>query len=302
MFESNETLEQARARNIQDALREDIGRCDWTAQLIPPDTQAIAQLRVREHAILCGMDWFNGCMTALDSNAAIQWTVGEGDSLTADSVICTIKANARALLTAERSAMNFLQMLSATATQTGRYVEAIANASPNPKGCVVLDTRKTIPGLRQAQKYAVTIGGGANQRLALWDGILIKENHIVAAGGITAALQAAKRLDAAVPIQIEVESIAELEEAIAAGARSVLIDNFSITEMQQAVALNAGRVLIEASGGITLDSIRAIAATGVDRISVGQITKDIRAIDYSLRVTARSGERIVGPDTGQASG
>jgi nicotinate-nucleotide pyrophosphorylase (carboxylating) len=302
MFDSNETLAQARARNIRDALQEDVGLRDWTAELIHPDTRATAALRVREPAVVCGIDWFNGCVTALDPNATIQWSVAEGDDLVADGVICTIDAKARALLTAERSAMNFLQLLSATATQTRRYVHAIANASPNPRGCVVLDTRKTIPGLRQAQKYAVTIGGGANQRLALWDGILIKENHIAAAGGITAALRSAQQLNAAVPIQIEVESLAELEEAIRAGAQSVLIDNFSINEMKQAVALNAGRALIEASGGITLDTIRDIAATGVDRISVGQITKDIRAIDYSLRVTARNGDRIVGPDTGQASG
>lgn len=294
MFDANETLEQARLRNIQDALREDVGMQDWTAALIHRDTQATAALRVRESAILCGTQWFNGCITALDPHAKIQWQAAEGEALTADTVICTIKANARALLTAERSAMNFLQLLSATASQTRRYVDAISGVSPNPRGCVVLDTRKTIPGLRQAQKYAVTVGGGANQRLALWDGILIKENHIMAAGGITAALKAAQALHAGVPIQIEVESIQELEEALAAGAQSILIDNFSIEEMRQAVTVNAGRALLEASGGITLESIRSIAATGVDRISIGQITKDIRAIDYSLRVTARSGDKIVG--------
>jgi len=227
-------------------------------------------------------------------SASIQWQASDGDMLTADTVICTIHGNARGLLTAERSAMNFLQLLSSTATQTRRYVHAIGGVSPNPKGCVVLDTRKTIPGLRQAQKYAVTVGGGANQRLALWDGILIKENHILAAGGITAALQAAQQLQANVSIQIEVENIAELREAIDAGAHSILIDNFSLDQMRAAVAINQGRALLEASGGITLDSIREIAATGVDRISIGQITKDIRAIDYSLRVTARNGERIVG--------
>jgi nicotinate-nucleotide pyrophosphorylase (carboxylating) len=222
--------------------------------------------------------------------------------LSANTVICKMSGNARALLSAERSAMNFLQLLSATATQTRRYVDAIAGISPNPNGCVVLDTRKTIPGLRLAQKYAVGIGGGANQRLALWDGILIKENHILAAGGITKALRAAQALNSGVSIQIEVESLDELQEALAAGANSILIDNFSIEAMRQAVTTNAGRALIEASGGITLDSIRAVAATGVDRISIGQITKDIRAIDYSLRVTARNGDRIVGPETGQASG
>lgn len=291
---NNERLEDARRRNIEDALREDIGIADWTALLIDINTQAQAQLRVRESAVLCGRDWFAGCITRLAPQASIQWHAAEGDRLTPNSIVCEIQANARSLLTAERSAMNFLQLLSATATQTRRYVDAIAGLSPNPKGCVVLDTRKTIPGLRQAQKYAVRIGGGSNQRLALWDGILIKENHIMAAGGITAALNAALVLNAGVPIQIEVENLAELEEALAAGAESILIDNFSPELMRQAVALNQGRALLEASGGITLDTIQAIAATGVDRISIGQITKDVRAIDYSLRVTARNGERIVG--------
>lgn len=294
MFNVNENLEQARLRNIQDALREDIGLQDWTSTLLDPNTKAGAALRVRETAILCGTAWFDGCITTLDPHAKIRWQATDGDVLAADSVICTIEANARALLTAERSAMNFLQLLSATATQTRRYVDAITGVSPNPSGCVVLDTRKTIPGLRQAQKYAVTVGGGANQRLALWDGILIKENHIMAAGGITAALYAAQSLRAGVSIQIEVESIEELKEALSAGAKSILIDNFSIDQMRQAVAVNAGRALLEASGGITLESIKEIAATGVDRISIGQITKDIRAIDYSLRVTARSGDKIVG--------
>jgi len=205
----------------------------------------------------------------------------------ANSDVCEIAANARALLTAERPAMNFLQLLSATATQTRAFADAIAGMSPNPRGCVVLDTRKTVPGLRQAQKYAVRVGGGANQRLALWDGILIKENHILAAGGIAAALQAARALNAAVSIQIEVESLDELRQALDAGAENILIDNFSLQDMRDAVAINQGRALLEASGGISLESIRAVAATGVDRISVGSITKDVKAIDFSLRVTAR---------------
>lgn len=291
---SNERLEDARRRNIEDALREDIGIADWTALLIDINTQAQAQLRVRESAVLCGQEWFSGCITRVDPQASIQWHAAEGDRLTPNSIVCEIQANARSLLTAERSAMNFLQLLSATATQTRRYVDAIAGLSPNPRGCVVLDTRKTIPGLRQAQKYAVRIGGGSNQRLALWDGILIKENHIMAAGGITAALKAAHALNARVPVQIEVENLNELQEALAAGADSILIDNFSPELMRTAVAINQGRALLEASGGITLDTIQTIAATGVDRISIGQLTKDVRAIDYSLRVTARNGERIVG--------
>lgn len=291
---SNESLHEARYRNIEDALREDIGVADWTALLIDINTEAHAQLRVRESAVLCGSEWFAGCITRLDPQATLAWQAAEGDVLAPDTIVCELRANARSLLTAERSAMNFLQLLSATATQTRRYVEAIAGRSPNPRGCVVLDTRKTIPGLRQAQKYAVRIGGGSNQRLALWDGILIKENHIMAAGGITAALNAARALNAGVSIQIEVENLDELQEALSAGADSILIDNFSLELMRQAVAVNQGRALLEASGGITLQTIQSVAATGVDRISIGQITKDVQAIDYSLRVTARNGERIVG--------
>lgn len=294
MHASNETLEQARDRNIRDALAEDIGKADWTSLLIDSATRASATLRVREAAVLCGVDWFNGCVLALDPSATLDWHVHEGNTMAADSVILTVEAQARALLSAERAALNFLQLLSATATQARRFADAIANASPNPKGCVVLDTRKTIPGLRQAQKYAVRIGGGANQRLALWDGILIKENHIAACGGITAALQAARQLNAGVPIQIEVENLDELGQALAAGAESILLDNFSVEMMRQAVDINAHRALLEASGGVSLHAIREIAATGVDRISVGGITKDIKAVDYSLRITARNGERMVG--------
>ncbi len=286
---SQEALAQARARNIRDALEEDIGPCDWTAQLIAPDTQAEATLRVREAAVLCGQEWFSGCIARLDPAASIRWQYPEGALMPANSDVCEIVANARALLTAERPAMNFLQLLSATATQTRAFADAIAGISPNPRGCVVLDTRKTVPGLRQAQKYAVRVGGGANQRLALWDGILIKENHILAAGGIAAALRAARALNAAVSIQIEVESLDELRQALDAGADSILIDNFSLQGMRDAVAINQGRALLEASGGISLESIRAVAATGVDRISVGSITKDVKAIDFSLRVTARHG-------------
>jgi nicotinate-nucleotide pyrophosphorylase (carboxylating) len=244
-------------------------------------------LRLREAAVLCGQEWFSGCIVQLDPAASIRWRYPEGALMPANSDVCEIAANARALLTAERPAMNFLQLLSATATQTRAFADAIAGMSLNPRGCVVLDTRKTVPGLRQAQKYAVRVGGGANQRLALWDGILIKENHILAAGGIAAALQAARALNAAVSIQIEVESLDELRQALDAGAENILIDNFSLQDMRDAVAINQGRALLEASGGISLESIRAVAATGVDRISVGSITKDVKAIDFSLRVTAR---------------
>jgi nicotinate-nucleotide pyrophosphorylase (carboxylating) len=280
----NETLEAARARNIADALAEDIGTGDWTAQLVPANKTAHAKLIVRQSAVLCGTDWFEGVIKALDPKAVIAWQYAEGDTMQADSAVCTIDADARALLSAERPAMNFLQTLSWTATSARAHVDAITGASPNPKGCVILDTRKTIPGLRQAQKYAVRIGGGHNQRLALWHGILIKENHIAAAGSITAALKAAQALNAGVDIQVEVENQAELEEALAAGAKSILIDNFTTAQMKEAVAFTHGRALLEASGGVSLDQLRAIAATGVDRISIGKLTKDISAVDYSMRI------------------
>ena len=284
MVETNETLASARERNIRDALEEDIGRGDWTGLLVPADRLVSAQVRVRESAVLCGRDWFEGCLRSLDVSATIQWHYAEGDSMQTDTVVCDLRGQARALLAAERPALNFLQMLSATATVTRAHVRAIEGASPNPRGCVVLDTRKTIPGLRQAQKYAVRVGGGQNQRLALWDGILIKENHIAAAGGIAQVMQAARALDSGVGIQIEVENLDELEQALAAGATNILIDNFSLEDMRRAVIVTAGRALLEVSGGVTLDQLRTIAATGVDRISIGKLTKDIRAVDYSMRV------------------
>lgn len=284
MFDHNESLEQARQRNINDALLEDIGKGDWTAMLVPDDGTVTAKLIVRQEAVLCGQAWFEGCLKKLDSSAQIKWSYNEGDLMKADTTVCDIIAKPRALLSAERPAINFLQTLSWTATITREHVKAIEGASPNPKGCAVLDTRKTIPGLRQAQKYAVTVGGGKNQRLALWHGILIKENHIAAAGGISAAMQAAIALNSGVDIQIEVESIAELQEALSAGATSILIDNFSLDQMREAVAITKGAALLEASGGVSLDQLKHIAATGVDRISIGKLTKDVIAVDFSLRV------------------
>ena len=284
MFSDNESLDQAITRNVRDALYEDLGRGDWTANLVPGDQTAHARLIVRESAVLCGTAWFDRVIQSLDSQARVDWLFSEGDWMTPNSLVCEITANARALLSAERPAMNFLQTLSATATTTRQYVEAIAGASPNPKGCAILDTRKTIPGLRQAQKYAVRVGHGQNQRMALWDGILIKENHIAAAGSIAAVLAAANLLNAGVDVQIEVESLAELQEAIDQGAKSILLDNFSLDQMREAVKLTSGRALLEASGGVTQDQLRAIAATGVDRISIGKLTKDIQAIDYSMRI------------------
>ncbi len=284
MFDHNESLEQARERNINDALLEDIGKGDWTAMLVPNDGTVTAKLIVRQEAVLCGQAWFEGCLKKLDGSAQIKWSYNEGDLMKADTTVCDIIAKPRALLSAERPAINFLQTLSWTATITREHVKAIEGASPNPKGCAVLDTRKTIPGLRQAQKYAVTVGGGKNQRLALWHGILIKENHIAAAGGISAAMQAAIALNSGVDIQIEVENIAELKEALSAGAKSILIDNFSLEQMREAVAITQGSALLEASGGVSLDQLKHIAATGVDRISIGKLTKDVIAVDFSLRV------------------
>lgn len=284
MNDDNETLDAARARNVRDALAEDIGRGDWTAQLVPAGRRAQAHVLAKEAAVLCGRAWFEACVLALDPAATLDWAVAEGATVQPGTRVCRIEADARALLSAERPALNFLQLLSGTATVTRQYVDAIAGASPNPRGCAVLDTRKTLPGLRQAQKYAVRVGGGQNQRLALWDGILIKENHIAAAGGITAALRAAQALQSGVTVQIEVESLTELDEALAADATSVLLDDFTLEDMRLAFQRNAGRALLEVSGGVDLAAIRAIAGTGVDRISVGKLTKDVHAIDLSLRV------------------
>ncbi len=284
-LEANETLEAARARNVRDALAEDIGTGDWTAALVP-DGPATARIRVREAAVLCGRDWLEGCVRALDAAASFHWAHADGDDMAADSTVLEMHGGARALLSAERPGLNFLQLLSGTATAARRYARAIEGASPNPRGCEVLDTRKTIPGLRLAQKYAVRVGGGANQRVALWDGILIKENHITAAGGVAQALAAARALGAGpeVPIQIEVERLDQLETALAAGATSILLDNFTLDAMRDAVRVTAGRALLEASGGAELAAMREIAATGVDRISVGALTKHVRAVDFSMRI------------------
>jgi nicotinate-nucleotide pyrophosphorylase (carboxylating) len=292
MFDFNETLAQARERNIRDALMEDIGQRDWTAELVPATQQVKARVLVREDAVLCGRDWFEGCITALDPQARVSWHYAEGARTQPNTPVCHIEANARALLSAERPALNFLQLLSSTATLTRQHVDAIEGASPHhPRngdaGCAILDTRKTLPGLRQAQKYAVRVGGGQNQRLALWHGILIKENHIAAAGSIAAVLQNAAALNAGIDVQIEVESIAQLKQALAAGAKNVMLDNFTLEQMREAVAVNAGRASLEVSGSVQLDQVREIAATGVDRISIGRLTKDVRAIDFSMRVLER---------------
>jgi nicotinate-nucleotide pyrophosphorylase (carboxylating) len=284
MFEFNETLDDARARNVSEALAEDIGRGDWTAMLVPADERIRARVLARERAVLCGRDWFDEVMHRLDGTARLDWRLADGDWTTPDQSVVEIEARARALLSGERAALNFLQLLSATATVTRQHVDAVAGASTNPRGCAILDTRKTLPGLRQAQKYAVRVGGGRNHRMALYDGILIKENHIAAAGGVAAVLARAAALQAGVPIQIEVETLAQLGEALAHGATSVLLDNFDLPRMREAVALNAGRALLEVSGSVQLAQLREIAATGVDRISIGRLTKDVRAVDFSMRV------------------
>ncbi|EKU79981.1 carboxylating nicotinate-nucleotide diphosphorylase [Massilia timonae] len=275
----DDKLQAAFEQNILAALLEDVGTGDLTGKLVPSDTRVTARVIVREAAVLCGAPWFEGLMLAVDQDTEIDWHYAEGDLMALDSTVCTIRANPRSLLTAERGALNFMQLLSGVATATRRYVDVIAGTN-----AAILDTRKTLPGLRLAQKYAVRVGGGKNQRMALYDGILIKENHIAAAGGVTAALQAAARLDSGAPVQIEVETIAQLEEALAGGVKSVLLDNFDLARMREAVKVNAGRALLEASGGINLETVRAIAETGVDRISIGSLTKDVRATDYSLRI------------------
>ncbi|MBZ8138629.1 nicotinate-nucleotide diphosphorylase (carboxylating) [Rubrivivax gelatinosus] len=283
----NETLEIARERNVRDAIAEDLGDGDWTGMLVPAGQRIRARVIARERAVLCGRDWFDGVVKALDPAATVEWLVAEGGWMAPDAPVVELEGDARALLAAERPALNFIQLLSCTATETRRHVEAVAGASPLPEGCAVLDTRKTIPGLRQAQKYAVRVGGGRNQRLALWHGILIKENHIAAAGGIGQVLANARALDAGVEIQIEVETLEQLHEALAAGAVSVLLDNFDLERMRQAVAINEGRALLEVSGSVQLEQLRAIAATGVHRISIGKLTKDVKAVDFSMRVLER---------------
>ena len=261
------------------ALVEDIGGGDLTALLTSATRRSQGTVVSREDAILAGTAWFDACFRRLDPLAAIRWYARDGESIAAGQTLCEIEASTRTLLTAERSALNFLQLLSATATATRSYVEAVAGT-----GARIVDTRKTLPGLRLAQKYAVTCGGGSNHRLGLYDGILIKENHIMAAGGVGAALEQARAVGRGdVFIQIEVETLEQLAEALDAEARMILLDNMSLAEMRQAVGLTAGRAELEASGGVSLETVRAIAETGVNRISVGSLTKNVRAIDLSLR-------------------
>lgn len=267
--------------NVRTALDEDIGSGDITAQLIAEQTRAHATVITREAAVLCGTLWFEECFLTLDPDCRITWKVQEGAVAEANQTLCEIHGNARAMLSAERTALNFLQTLSAVATQTRRYIDATKGTQAK-----IMDTRKTLPGLRMAQKYAVKVGGGYNQRIGLFDGVLIKENHIAAAGGIGKVMEHAFQIiPPGVPIQIEVESIAQLDEALLAGARLILLDNFSLADMHIAVTHAAKRAELEASGGITLENVRFVAETGVDRISIGALTKDINAIDLSMRLS-----------------
>jgi nicotinate-nucleotide pyrophosphorylase (carboxylating) len=271
--------------DVARALAEDVRNGDLTAQLLPAAQIAHARVITREDAVIAGRPWFDACLRWMDPACQIDWQVNEGDSVSADTVLVEITGLARALLTAERPALNFLQTLSAVATATRPYVDAVRGTHT-----AILDTRKTLPGLRIAEKYAVRVGGGQNQRLGLFDGILIKENHIAAAGGIAEVLEAAFRLtDDTVRVQIEVENLDQLEQALAAGAPLILLDNFSVAQMRRAVQITRGRALLEASGNISLANVREIAETGVERISIGALTKHIRAVDLSMRLVEPDG-------------
>lgn len=270
-------------RNVLAALAEDIAGGDLTASLIPAGSIGKATVISREDAVLCGTAWFERVFQHLDAQVRIHWHAADGEHIKPDQLLCDIEGSARALLSAERSGLNFLQLLSGVATKARQYADVVAGTK-----AVVVDTRKTLPGLRLAQKYAVKCGGGDNHRIGLFDAILIKENHILAAGGIRPAMAAANAAAATAGprckfVQIEVESLAELHEALDAGARMVLLDNMSLADMREAARVSAGKAILEASGGINLETLRAIAETGVDRISIGALTKDVRALDLSMR-------------------
>jgi nicotinate-nucleotide pyrophosphorylase (carboxylating) len=266
-------------RNVRAALAEDVGSGDLTAPLIPAGKRVRAAVLCRQRTVLCGQPWFEASLRRLDPSAKVSWTIAEGADVAAGTTVCSVEGKARALLAAERVALNFLQTLSGVATATRRYAQAVAGTRAR-----IVDTRKTLPGLRLAQKYAVRIGGGSNHRLGLYDAMLIKENHIAAAGGVSKAIQQAGKLERRGDwIQVEVETLDQLREALDAGARMVLLDNMSVDQMRDAVRIAAGRAELEASGGITLENARAIAETGVDRMSVGNLTKDLKAADFSMR-------------------
>ncbi len=264
---------------VKRALAEDVGKGDITARLIPEAQQASARVICREQAVICGQAWFDEVFRQLDPAFSVSWAVQDGDPVNPGQVLCNLKGNCRALLTGERTALNFLQTLSGTATRARQFHERVRDL-----GITVLDTRKTLPGLRREQKYAVRCGGCSNHRAGLYDAILIKENHIQACGSIGGAIGQARRASPGLPVEVEVENLTELTEALAHGADIVLLDNFPEEELRRAVKLNKGRARLEASGGITLENIRAVAATGVDLISVGALTKDLQAVDLSMRI------------------
>ena len=277
---SSSALAEVARVDASRALAEDVGAGDLTAALVPSGGRAQARVLAREAAVICGAPWVEATLRRVDAELQIRWLVGEGERCTPDQVVLEIEGSARSLLTAERTALNFLQLLSAVATKTAVYVDAVRGT-----GAQIVDTRKTLPGLRLAQKYAVRTGGGVNHRVGLYDAVLIKENHIAAAGGIAAVLRAAACMAAQASfIEIEVETLAQLEEALAAGAKMVLLDNMLLDDIREAVRINSGRAVLEISGGVTLDGIRALAETGVDRISVGGLTKDVKATDFSMRL------------------
>jgi nicotinate-nucleotide pyrophosphorylase (carboxylating) len=266
-------------RNVANSLDEDINTGDLSAQLLPATLASSAQIITRQQGVLCGTQWFDACFRMQDPECAINWLAKDGDRISAGQTLCEVQGRARALLSAERSALNFLQTLSGTATRTRLYVDAVAGINVK-----IMDTRKTLPGLRQAQKYAVRVGGGHNQRAGLYDGILIKENHIAAAGGIKPVLEQAFRLaKPGISVQIEVETLAQLDEALNAGAKLILLDNFDLADLRAAVQHTGKRAELEASGGITIDTLRDVALTGVGRISIGSLTKDLQTIDLSMR-------------------
>lgn len=273
-----EALDRALHELVRRTLEEDVGSGDLTADLVPADARARARLLAREPAVLCGQAWFDAVFRELDPEVRIEWTCHEGDEVQPDQLLCRLEGRARALLTGERSALNLLQTLSGTATTARRFARAVADLPVR-----LLDTRKTIPGLRLAQKHAVRVGGCHNHRLGLFDAILIKENHILACGGIAAAVSAARRRHPGVEIEVEVEDLEELEAALAAGADRILLDNFPVPRLREAVHRTRGRARLEASGNVDFDTLREIAATGVDDISLGALTKHLRAIDFSLR-------------------
>lgn len=264
------------------ALREDIGSGDVTARLVPEEQRVHGRVVTREDAVLCGRPWVEETFRRLDSGIRLRWRASDGERVASGAVIFEIEGRARPILTGERTALNFLQLLCATATQASRFAAAVAGT-----GCTVLDTRKTLPGLRTAQKYAVRCGGGSNHRMGLYDMVLIKENHIAAAGSISAAISAARGVAHGIKVEVEVESLRELEEALHAGPDIVLLDDFSLEDLAAAVALNRSRgrpVTLEASGSVSLETVRAIAATGVDFVSCGGLTKNVRAVDLSMRL------------------